>query len=264
MDEFLTTAEGYRRDRREAVDSTNTAALNRAHTGDAGNLWVTATSQSVGRGRSGRHWVSEPGNLYASLLLIDPAPAEKLSQLALVAAVALARAVENSGRIGRPVNLKWPNDLLIDGRKVSGILLESAFLSGKRTAVVIGCGVNIRHHPDKADYPTTCLQALGGIDDPESLFPALARSAAETIAQWSRGAGFADIRSAWLARAIGLGEPIRVRMTDRVLAGRFHDLDAQGRLIVEGTAGKRTTVSAGDVFFGGSASGASLQDGTGT
>ena len=97
MDHDVPKAAGYRRDIRDAVDSTNTAALNRARSGDPGQLWVTARLQTGGRGRSGRYWVSEPGNLYASLLLIDPAPADHLAEMALVAAVSLARAVESAG-----------------------------------------------------------------------------------------------------------------------------------------------------------------------
>lgn len=249
MDHDVPTAAGFRRDIRDAVDSTNTAALNRARSGDPGRLWVTARLQTGGRGRSGRHWVSEPGNLYASLLLIDPAPIEHLAELALVAAVSLARAVESAGGIGRPVHLKWPNDLLVDGRKISGILLESANLDDGGTAVVTGFGVNLRHHPDRADYPTGCLRDFGGTDDPERLFGALAAAVSETLSKWQKGVGFADIRNDWLARATGLGEPIRVRFGDRVLDGRFADLDDKGHLILEATGGKRTVVSAGDVFF---------------
>ncbi len=249
MDHDVPTAAGYRRDIRDAVDSTNTAALNRARSGDRGHLWVTARLQTGGRGRSGRHWVSEPGNLYASLLLIDPAPVDHLAELALVAAVALARAVETTAKLNRPVHLKWPNDLLVDGRKISGILLESAKLSDGGTAVVIGFGVNVGHHPDRADYLTSSLMELGGIDDPETLFAALAMAVGEALSAWARGAGFADIRNDWLARAVGLGEPIRVRLNDRVRSGRFADLDMKGRLVLEEAHGKRTVISAGDVFF---------------
>ena len=232
-----------------SIGSTNAEALARAHAGDPGPLWVSADRQVSGRGRGGRNWVSEPGNLYASLLLVDPAPTDHLSDLPILAAVALARAIETLvGKEGL-VRLKWPNDLLIDGAKLSGILLESTNLDAGLRAVVIGFGVNCRHHPDAADYPTTSLAAEGLPSDPEVLFEALDRQIGALLTIWNRGRGFAAILSAWRDRAVGVGEPIRVRLSDRTLSGRFEDIDPAGRLILREPSGSCRKISAGDVFF---------------
>jgi len=240
----------FRRDARDTVDSTNALALQQARAGEAGPLWVTAERQDAGRGRHGRAWVSEPGNLYASLLLTNPAPARHLPELPLLAAVALAHAIEDAGAIREPVGLKWPNDLLIGGRKLSGILLEATDVNAA-TAVVIGIGVNVQHHPDRSDYPTTSLAALGGTTDPEIIFAALDRAVADQLELWDRGTNFAEIRRQWLARAVGLGTMMTIRMPDEVFEARFVDLDEAGRLLVRQRNGVMRTISAGDVFFPG-------------
>src|SRR5712692_3600029 len=138
------TAAGMRLVAHEVLGSTNAEALSLARQGERGPLWITAERQSAGRGRRGRSWVSAPGNLYASLLLTDPAPPEHWPELSFVAALALHDAV--GGRIpglAARLVLKWPNDLLIDRNKFAGILVE-----GEGAAVAIGIGVNCVHHPD--------------------------------------------------------------------------------------------------------------------
>jgi BirA family biotin operon repressor/biotin-[acetyl-CoA-carboxylase] ligase len=147
--------------------------------------------------------------------------------------------------------LKWPNDLLLDGRKVSGILVEGENHPGGRMAVVVGIGVNSTSHPEVAgSVPATSFAAAGVAIDPESLFVALALRMAGAIAVWNRGAGFAAIRAEWLARAAGIGEPVRVNLPDRTADGRFEALDEAGRLILLRADGRREAFSAGDVFFG--------------
>ena len=249
MAQVTATPLGITRHRLDDVGSTNSHALDLARDGHLGPLWVTANRQLTGRGRHGRTWVSEPGNLYASLMLTDPAPVAKLSELPLVAAVALAHAVEDAGKLREMVQLKWPNDLLVSGRKISGILLESAQIGRGSVAVVLGFGVNIRHHPAKADYPTTSLSELNGTTDVDSVFTALESALMQWIGAWARGTNFTEIRQQWLARAAGLGTPVRVRLSDRVIEGRFRDLDDEGRFVLTGRDGKRITISAGDVFF---------------
>lgn len=235
-----------------AIDSTNAWAFDEGRDGDPGRLWVTADYQTTGRGRRGRAWVSERGNLYASVLLIEPCPPQRLGDLPMVCCVALADAVEAAtGRIGL-VSLKWPNDLLIDGAKLSGILLESERLTSGRLAVVCGFGVNCAHHPEASAYRTTDLAVLGYRVTPDMLFGKLAEAFDRRLREWRAGAGFASIRAAWLQRCVGIGGPVTVRLPTRTIEGTFEGLDADGHLLL-GRADGTMKISAGDVFFPGDA-----------
>src|SRR5690348_5434067 len=140
----------------ETLASTNAEALARGRAGAAGPLWITAAEQTAGRGRRGRPWVSAPGNLYASLLLVDPAPLGQVAQVSFVAALAVHDAVTDVASALAPrLTLKWPNDVLGEGRKLAGILIEG---EGTRPLLtVIGLGVNCRHHPDATEFPATSL-----------------------------------------------------------------------------------------------------------
>lgn len=238
---------GYRRHHLETVGSTNSVAMDLARAGEAGRLWVTADRQTGGRGRRGRQWVSEPGNLYSSVLVRDPGPVERLAELPLVAAVALARALEAACDAEGRIALKWPNDLIVDGAKISGILAESAFLGDGRLVAVIGIGVNVAHHPDLPGYKTTSLATLGWPADVERVFAFLADAFADRLAAWNGGSGFAAIREDWLSRAWKLGEAVDIRQGDSIRSGRFVTLDAAGRIVLEGADGSRETFSAGDV-----------------
>jgi BirA family biotin operon repressor/biotin-[acetyl-CoA-carboxylase] ligase len=244
---------GFRHEPLDVVGSTSAEAFARARAGDPGNLWITAKEQSSGRGRRGRGWTTRRGNLAASLLLIDPGPAEIAATVSFVAGIALHQAVVDlvGPAIAERLALKWPNDLLIDGQKVSGILIEGEKLSGGRFAVVIGIGVNCVSHPEiEGVYPATDFAARGLAMDADALFAHLAERMAAELPRWDHGNGFAAIRSAWLARAGGVGEPIRVNLPERSIEGRFEDLDDSGRLILLHDDGRRETISAGDVHFG--------------
>jgi BirA family biotin operon repressor/biotin-[acetyl-CoA-carboxylase] ligase len=231
----------------ETLGSTNTEALALARAGEAGPVWVTAARQTAGRGRRGRNWVSEPGNLYASLLLTDLAQAERAPELSFVASLALHDAVVAlAPQLGSRLSLKWPNDVLLDGAKLAGILLEAERMPGRPLAVVIGIGVNCAHHPDTTGYPATDLAAQGLTVTPELLLARLAVAFAAWLGEWE--AGFAPIRAAWLAHAMGLGSEIRVQLPERELTGRFESLDPNGRLLLRLPSGETELVLAGDVF----------------
>ena len=233
--------------------SSNAAALEAARNGDPGRLWVTTVEQTAGRGRRGREWVSSRGNLHASLLLIDPAPADLTPTISYVAGVALDAALSEAAgpAAGGAIRLKWPNDLLCTGRKVAGILVEGADLGGGRRAVVIGFGVNCVAHPGLGEgYVSGDLASLGVPVEAEPLFLRLAAQMAAWLERWDAGRGFATIRAQWMDRSVGLGLPVKARLPDRLVEGRFDDLDATGRLVLTRLDGQREAISAGDVFFG--------------
>jgi BirA family biotin operon repressor/biotin-[acetyl-CoA-carboxylase] ligase len=241
--------QGFRLDRRAETGSTNDDALALARDGDPGRLWIVADRQSAGRGRQGRSWASPPGNLYASLLLLDPCAMRDAPQLGFVAGLAVHDAV--AGFVGEEsaLALKWPNDLLLGGAKLAGILLEAQVVGPSRTlAVAIGCGVNVTASPLDTPYPTTHLRAVGPGVDRDALFEAFASTFAARLAQWSRGLGFPAIRRDWLARAAGLGGEVTIRLPAGERRGRFAGLDDHGRLQLDAPDG-RALVDAGDLFF---------------
>ena len=247
------SAAGVRLIAHEVLISTNAEALALAGRGERGPLWVTAGHQTGGRGRRGRPWVSERGNLFASLLLTDAAPPEHWPELAFVAALAIHDAVaEVTPAVRQQLFIKWPNDLLLAGKKFSGILIEGEGEGegegGERSAVVVGIGVNCVSHPAETDYPATDLAAAGAEVSAESLFTMLSAKMLGRLAQWNAGEHFSTIRADWLARAAGRGELLRLRLAeDQELVGRFEDVDDAGRLVLSLPDGGRRTIAAGDV-----------------
>ncbi|MDO9411733.1 MAG: biotin--[acetyl-CoA-carboxylase] ligase [Pseudolabrys sp.] len=246
MNREATDLAGVRHIAYETLGSTNAEALARARAGERGALWISAQAQEAGRGRRGSPWTSPPGNLYATLLLSDPSPQPKAPQLAFVAALALHDTVaECAPQVGPLLKVKWPNDLLLGGAKIAGILIEGE--SSPSFAVVIGIGVNCNAHPPNTPYPATNLREAGALVTPSQLLPALSQAMQRRLHQWARGEGFAAIRGDWLKRAAGLGKDIRVRLPEREFSGRFEGLDDAGHLLVLGPAGL-ATVTAGEVF----------------
>jgi BirA family biotin operon repressor/biotin-[acetyl-CoA-carboxylase] ligase len=243
------TSSGTRVVTLDAVGSTNAEALERARAGERGPLWIVARRQTAGRGRRGRRWVSEPGNLYASLLLSDPAIGSAVSGICFVAALALHDAILDvaHGLAPAQLELKWPNDVLLAGKKVAGILVEGISLD-RGSVAVVGFGVNCAHHPGDVEFPASDMPASGYPIDLQSLFTALAGRMDARVAEWQRGENFAAIRSAWLARASGIGDPVEVRLTNRSIAGTFDAIDPSGALVLRHRDGTRETIAAGDVF----------------
>jgi BirA family biotin operon repressor/biotin-[acetyl-CoA-carboxylase] ligase len=246
MNREATDLAGVRHISFETLGSTNAEALAHARAGERGPLWIAAGSQSAGRGRRGNTWVSPPGNLYATLLLSEPSPPEAAPQLSFVTALALHDAIaECAPQLGPLLKVKWPNDLLLGGKKLAGILIEGE--SDPAFAVAVGLGVNCVGHPDDTAYPATDLATGGALVTPPQLLAVLSAAMTRRIGQWQRGQGFAGIRADWLERAAGLGQDIRVRLPEREIAGRFEGLDDAGRLMLAGADGV-TTVTAGEVF----------------
>jgi BirA family biotin operon repressor/biotin-[acetyl-CoA-carboxylase] ligase len=242
------TAAGVRLIEHDSIPSTNADALERARAGERGLVWITARTQSAGRGRRGNRWISEPGNLYATLLLADPASARRAPQLSFVAALAVHDAIAGmAADLAAHLALKWPNDVLCDGAKIAGILLEGEPLQ-RGLAVAVGIGINCAHHPVHMPYPTTDLAATGTSTSPEALFRVLTNAMQRRLVQWNRGAGFAAVRADWLSRAVGIGGAIRVRLPEREITGRFEGLDDDGRLMLRLPEGRIEPVSAGEIF----------------
>lgn len=226
--------------------STNADMLELARTGASEGLWLRAERQTGGRGRQGRAWNSPEGNLYVSTLVRVRPGEPPAATLALVAAVALEETVSTfllpGLRRGTPI-LKWPNDVLIDGAKLSGILLERA-----DDAVIIGFGVNLTHHPVDLDRPATSLAAHGPAPDPEIFAETLAELFARWLSRWRDG--IAPVRDRWLARAHPKGTALTARLSDgSAIDGLFDGLDAQGALILRLADGTSRVIHAGDVFL---------------
>ncbi|MGE0062467.1 MAG: biotin--[acetyl-CoA-carboxylase] ligase [Xanthobacteraceae bacterium] len=231
----------------DTLGSTNAEALVLARAGERGPVWITAKTQSAGRGRRGKDWVSPPGNLYATLLLTEPAPSPRAAQLSFVAGLAVRDAVAAcAGSLGGALTLKWPNDVLIGGRKIAGLLIEAE--NAPVFSVAIGIGVNCISHPDGTAYPAADLAGEGARVSMGALFAALVPAMQARLAQWQGGANFPSIRRDWLKYAAGLGEFIQVRLPERELYGRFMGLDENGRLLVQPETGPHLKITAGEVF----------------
>lgn len=239
---------GWRLVSRDTLGSTNDEAKSLARQGAAQGTLVWALAQTAGRGRRGREWRSPHGNLYLSLVWRPACPPDRAAQLGFAAALAVGDALGDlvpnlAGLAG-----KWPNDLLLDGRKIAGILLESEIGEAQNLAfLVVGVGVNLVSAPPDVEFPATSIAAQGyPPPEPAALLGAFARHFEDWARSW-REAGFAPLRAAWLARAVGRGEPIRVRLENASLHGRFADLDPHGALLLDTADGLRR-ISAGDVF----------------
>ena len=232
----------------DSVDSTNLEARRLACAGAPEGTLVWAREQTSGRGRRGRHWASPVGNLYLSLLLRPQVRPSEAAQASFVAAVALAETLTEILSAERRISCKWPNDLLVDGAKTAGILLEAEALGEEPAALVLGIGVNLASHPEGLAYPATSILAAGGKTSVEDLLQALALRLEHWYGLWRR-AGFTPVRERWLEFAAGLGAPIEVRLESTTLKGRFAALDPSGALELELAEGGRRLVTAGDVFY---------------
>lgn len=237
------------------IDSTNEEARRLGDAGEPGPLWIVAERQTAGRGRRGRNWVSPTGNFMGTLFLRPHCGPRQAGELSFVAAVAVHDAVASllPPPLRAGLRLKWPNDLLHDGAKLAGILLESSGTAGAEVSwVAIGMGLNLAHHPEGLDYPAISLAALGfGAVTPDEALEALARSFDSWLTKWRDVQGFAAIREAWLKRAQGLGGPIAVRLSQESFEGTFDGLAPDGSLQVRMNDGRIRLVAAGDVFFRG-------------
>jgi BirA family transcriptional regulator, biotin operon repressor / biotin---[acetyl-CoA-carboxylase] ligase len=235
----------------EVVDSTNSEAGRLLAAGNRGPLWIMARSQQAGRGRHGRDWASPPGNLHATLLTTLAVPLAHAAQLSFVAGLAMRDTVSTLLEPARPpIGLKWPNDVLIAGRKVSGILVETLNVaSDGGVAIAIGCGLNILHAPAATRLPATCLADHGAAPTADLAMAELMARMEARLAQWQAGYGFAETRDAWLAAAVGIGRDVAVMLDGVAVEGRFEGLGRDGAMMLRLADGTLRQLHAGEVAF---------------
>ena len=226
------------------IDSTNTEAKRRV-AASFHDQWIVADQQTAGRGRQDHQWVSPPGNIYATALFREPHGLPAALRLPFAAALAVhdvvrAHAPQTDAR------LKWPNDVRIDRKKVSGILVETGG-AGADFWIAAGIGINVQAAPDNVSQPVTSLAALGmsPATDVETVLATLRGAFARRLEQAREG--FTDIRKTWLEHAEGLGEPVHIRAGEVVIDGVFEDLEHDGALVVRLPDGSRRSIRAGEV-----------------
>lgn len=235
----------------QAVDqtgSTNDDAAKAAREGSAEGTLIWARRQTKGRGRRGRNWVSPEGNLHLSIVVRPPLPTMRAGEIAFVTGLASADACKALAP-DADIRCKWPNDVLAEGRKVGGLLIETSFIEHKIEWIVVGVGLNLASHPEGVEFPATHLarhaEKVIAVEEGLAVFA----TAFEARYRLWLDSGFAPIRAAWLQQAAGLGGSIRVRLEDEELFGTFVGLDNDGALKLSLSDGAKRRVTAGDVFF---------------
>jgi len=233
----------------EEVDSTNAEAARRAEAGTTGPLWIAARRQTAGRGRRGRTWMTGDNNLAATFLItLDLAPSAAAG-VSFVAALAVADLVQ-AAVPETPARLKWPNDVLLDGGKVAGILVESGRAPAGGLWLAIGVGVNLAVAPEATERPATSLAAYAPPPTPQEALDHIVARMADWLRLWTQD-GLKPILTAWCARSTGIPGPCVARLGDRTIEGYAEGLDSTGALRLRSPSGDEQLISAGDVFFGG-------------
>jgi BirA family biotin operon repressor/biotin-[acetyl-CoA-carboxylase] ligase len=237
---------GYRLIAREEVGSTNDEARDLIAAGVSHGAVVWAESQSAGRGRLGRDWVSPPGNLYCSIVMRPRVKTARLPEISFAAALAVRDALVPVVPGSTPIAFKWPNDVLAGGRKVAGILVEAEKLPDEdRTALIVGVGINVVSAPRDTDYPATCVSAVARAPRVSRLLSSLVAALDRRVESWTRS-GFAAIRQEWVDNAYGVGMQVT---SSTGISGTFTGLDESGALIVSMADGERRRLVSGSVRF---------------
>lgn len=234
----------------DEIDSTILEARRRAERGDASPVWLIAKCQTAGRGRRGRAWTSHDGNLMATLLFTTEQPPQHIALLGFATGVALAETIDAVVGAGA-AQLKWPNDVFINGAKAAGIMLDSGTLSSGQTWVALAFGVNLADAPENIDQTTTCLRDLLPPDAPAPAPLAFLATVRPKLEGWSArilNEGFEPLRKAWLSRAYGLGQEVQVIQGDMTFEGRIAGLSPRGELELDTASGCRL-IAAGDVLL---------------
>jgi BirA family biotin operon repressor/biotin-[acetyl-CoA-carboxylase] ligase len=234
----------------DELDSTNAEARRRAEAGEVGPVWILARTQTAGRGRRGRDWSTDEGNLAATLLMTADVSATEAAQVSFLAALAAADLADTCLGLGA-ARLKWPNDVLVYGKKAVGILVESGARADKRLWLAIGVGVNLARHPTDVERPATSFaeHMAARPSAPREALEILASRFEAWRATWA-ARGFAPIAQAWTDRAHGLGQACEARLPNRTLSGVAEGMEPDGALRLRLADGGVERITAGDVFFG--------------
>lgn len=216
--------------------------------GHVSPIWIMTDRQVSGRGRMGRNWSSPEGNLMTSLMCKPQCDLATMGQLGFVAGLAVQASIQEMTSLR--AKLKWPNDVLIEGAKCAGILLETLSNEAQDIGLAIGIGVNLQHHPTDTPYPAISLNAAAGVSPTtRDMIKVLALHFDRLRVLWE-SKGFFAIRTLWLEQAYGIGKEITAVLTNESLTGIFRDIDAEGRLLLEKSDGSIHLIAAGDIFFG--------------
>jgi BirA family transcriptional regulator, biotin operon repressor / biotin---[acetyl-CoA-carboxylase] ligase len=226
------------------IDSTNLEARRLFDAGEPGPLFLLADEQTAGKGRLDRNWASLRGNCYSTLILPLAAEIAVVPQIGFVVALAVADVV---GNYDIKAQLKWPNDVLVGGAKIAGILCE--VLSQQPLTIAIGCGINVAHAPTGLTYPATCLVAKGATATRDDVFQSYSNALAYWLDLWNKGENFPTIRTAWTNLAIGIGETITMTTGTQHLTGTFEAITEQGAVMLKPPHGPPHILHAGDMHI---------------
>ncbi len=227
------------------IDSTNLEAHRLFQAGERGPLFILADEQTTGKGRLDRQWASFNGNCYSTLLMPIEADLKTVPEIGLVVAVAVADLVHQLST--RKPMLKWPNDILIDGKKLAGILCE--IIATKPLTIALGCGINVAHSPFGLAYPTTCLVAEGAEIDRDRVFKLYCATLLHWVDIWDGGQNFSAIRQAWMQSAVGIGETVTMTTGTHHLTGTFEGITEQGAVLLKPAVGPPHILHAGDLHI---------------
>ncbi len=232
----------------EELESTNSYAFAKAELREISDKEIiSAQSQSSGKGRKDRNWDSPKGNLYFSLVLTPNLTIEKLPQLSFIGILALKNAVEKSfPEIAKSISLKWPNDLLIDKKKVSGILLESKISNQNPEFVILGIGINLISNPENVIFKATNLKNYRIEISPEEMLKKFLDEF-DSLYENYLNFGFRNIQKLWIKSAYKLNEEISIKLDEEKITGIFENLDEEGNLLLK-TDQKTITISAADIL----------------
>lgn len=237
----------------DQTDSTNAEARRRADAGETGPLWIVARRQTEGRGRRGRQWESQDGNLFSTLLQLTRKSPAEAAQVTFVAALAIADLLD-AWAPASLVTIKWPNDVMLAGQKASGVLVESGAHESGGLWLAVGIGINLVSAPEGTERPATALahHLRGDAASPPTIEAAAAKLAAAFhvwMTRWET-LGFQPILDAWTARTAGLDGPAVARLGRETIEGRAEGVGPDGALKLRLADGSLRLISAGDVFFG--------------
>ncbi len=229
------------------IDSTNIYARNLAKNGEYGPLWISAKTQRGGMGRRGRKWVSQAGNLFATGLYPHKGSAKSAALYSFVAALAVYDVI--TANINQTPKIKWPNDILVEGNKVSGLLLESGGSDGDMW-IAIGIGINLVNAPELVDKKTASLADYGFLKDKQAI--SVLNELIDRFGHWRKiymEQGFDPIRQKWLERAQGIGEEVKAVIAEKTVCGFLLGIDKAGALAIKTANNEIVKIHAGDVFF---------------